>query len=192
MQLLQKVLNISAERQLKTAGDLFVYYSDYHGALAHVEKALTYDANDTRALVLMGDILFCLNRDRDALQAIEKAIQLNPALAEAYISKAGVLEVMGRFREALQCCRKALPYVLNGKRPYLLASLFDQEITLLIRMKRFREAQHVLEKAMFYLNDEDDMDFLLSSYKGLLDHYCKQRNQAPVRTGKPHLSVVQA
>ena len=51
MQLLKKVLNFSAERYLKTAGDLFIYHSDYAGALEMVDKALTHDETDTRALV---------------------------------------------------------------------------------------------------------------------------------------------
>jgi len=190
MQLLKKVLNISAERQLKTAGDLFVYHSDYHGALQLLEKVLADDPNDTRALVLMGDILFCLNRDKDSLQTLEKAIRLDPTMAEAYISKSGVLEVMGRLRDALQACREALAHAANGKRHYLLAGLFDQEIILLIRMKRFREAQRVLEKALYCLDDEEDVDFLLSSYKGLLDHYCQKRLHTQERARQLSLSIV--
>lgn len=173
MQLLKKVLNFSAERYLKTAGDLFIYHSDYHGALELVEKALDNDPHDTRALVLYGDILFCLNRDLDALQALEKALKLNPNLAEAYISKAGVLEVLGRFRDALNCCRIALGHI-DAKKHYLLPSLFDQEVILLIRLKRFREAQRVLDKAAGYLED-DDLDYLTASYRSLLEQYCQKR-----------------
>ncbi len=176
MQLLKKVLNISVERYLKTAGDLFINQGDYQGALKLVEKALGCDNHNTRALVLYGDILFCLNRDQDALVALNEAIRLNPTLAEAYISKAGVLEVMGKFREALQCCRQALVHI-DDKKEYLLPSLFDQKIILLIRLKRFREAQRVLDKAIDYL-DEESLDFLFSSYKGLLDQFCKNRSQA--------------
>ncbi len=189
MQLLKKVLNFSAERYLKTAGDLFIYHSDYHGALELVEKALETEPNDTRALVLYGDILFCLNRDGEALKALNKAIGLNPQMAEAYISKAGVLEVMGKCREALQCCRQALQ-LINRSKQYLLPSLFDQQIILLIRLKRFREAQQVLEKANDYLEDED-LDYLMSSYKSLLEQFCQKRAQAQAKTIKPNLSIVQ-
>jgi tetratricopeptide (TPR) repeat protein len=188
MQLLKKVLNFSAERYLKTAGDLFIYHSDYHGALSLVEKALFHEPNDTRALVLYGDILFCLNRDLEALKALNDAISLNPDLAEAYISKAGVLEVMGKYREALLCCRQALT-LIDQKKQYLLPSLFDQKIILLIRLKRFREAQLVLDNAANYL-DEDDLDFLFSSYKGLLDQFCQKRQQATEKAKRLSLSVI--
>lgn len=188
MQLFKKVLNFSAERYLKTAGDLFIYHSDYQGALGLVEKALDSEPYDTRALVLYGDILFCLNRDVEALQSLNEAIKLNPTLAEAYISKAGVLEVLGRHREALQCCRQALLYI-DKRKEYLLPSLFDQEIVLLIRLKRFREAQRVLEKAQYYL-DEDELDYLLSSYKGLLDGFCQKRYEAQGKAKRLSLQVL--
>jgi tetratricopeptide (TPR) repeat protein len=176
MQLLKKVLNFSAERHLKTAGDLFIYHSDYHGALALVEKAIALDPTDTRALVLYGDILFCLNRDIEALQALNKAISLNPTLAEAYISKAGVLEVMGKYREALQCCKLALTHI-DHKKQYLLFSLLDQKLILLIRLKRYREAQQVLDNSIRYL-EEDEVEYLFASYKGILDQFCQKRSQA--------------
>ncbi len=191
MQLLKKVLNISAERHLKTAGDLFIYHSDYNGALQLVEKALELDAEDTRALVLLGDVLFCLNRDGDALHALEKALVIDSELPEAYISKASVLEVMGRFREALECCRQALAYVLKSKKTYLLPSLFEQEIVLLVRMKRFRQARQVLDKASLYIDEETDSEYLYASYKGLLDMHCQKRHQAQERAKELSLTLIQ-
>ena len=188
MQLFKKVLNFSAERYLKTAGDLFIYHSDYPGALTLVEKALETDPHDTRALVLYGDVLFCLNRDIDSLRALDKALKLNPKLAEAYISKAGVLEVLGKYREALHCCRLALQNI-DEKKQYLLPSLFDQEIILLIRLKRFREAQHVLDKAAQML-DEEELTYLLLSYKGLLDQFCQKRQQTRERAKDLSLKIL--
>ncbi len=188
MQLLKKVLNFSAERYLKTAGDLFIYHSDYPGALTLVEKALASEPQDTRAWVLYGDILFCLNRDGEALHALNEALRLNPSLAEAYISKAGVLEVMGRYREALNCCRQALNHI-NEKRQYLLPSLFDQQVALLITLKRFREAQRVLDKAAQYLDDEE-LTYLYASYKGLLEQFCQRRQDTRRKAQRLSLSVI--
>lgn len=188
MQLFKKVLNFSAQRYLKTAGDLFIYHSDYQGALALVEKALHYEPHDTRALVLYGDILFCMNRDLDALKALNEALIHNPTLAEAYISKAGVLEVLGKHREALQCCKQALQFI-TPKKQYLLPSLFDQKVILLIRLKRFREAQQVLDKAALYL-EGDDLDFLMASYKGLLDQQCTKRKLSREKARSMSLKVV--
>ncbi len=187
--LFKKVLNFSTQRYLKTAGDLFINHSDYVGALSLVEKALEAEPNDTRALVLYGDILFCLNRDVEALRAFEMALYLNPYLPEAYISKASVLEVLGRFREAIHCCKRAL-HLIGPNKVYLLPSLFDQEILLLIRMKRFREAQQVLIKAGGYL-EPDEWDYLYYSYKDLLDQLCQQRQKVFKSRERITLHVVQ-
>lgn len=188
MRLFKKVLNFSAERHLKTAGDLFIYHSDYEGAMELVKKALAHDPEDTRALVLYGDILFCLNRDIDALNILNKALSLNNKLAEAYISKAGVLEVLGKFREALDCCKEALNHIKPDKR-YLLSSLFYQQLVLLIRLKRFREAQRLLDRIHQYL-DEEDVDYLNACYRGLLDQLCNKRQQIRERAKRLSIQVI--
>jgi tetratricopeptide (TPR) repeat protein len=175
MQFLEKVFNFSAQRHLKTAGDLFIYHEDYAGALEQVERSLALDPTDTRALVLYGDILFCMSRDMDALRVLNKAILLDEHLPEAHISKGGVLEVMGKFREALCCYRKALGCIELPK-AYLLPNLFDQKIMVLIRMKRFREAQVVLTQAAHYL-EEEALDYLQFTYRGLLEQLCQQRRR---------------
>lgn len=176
MQLLKKVLNFSSKRYLKTASDLFIYHSDYPGALEQIEKSLEIDPNDTRALVLYGDILFCLNRDVEALHALNKAVSLDGTLPEAQISKAGVLEVLGKYREALNCCHQALN-LIDTEKQYLFPSLFDQKIILLIRLKRFRQAQQVLADAVNYL-EQDDYDYLSVSYRSLLEQFCQHRQKA--------------
>ena len=56
MKFLTKVLNMSAERYLKTAGDLFIYEGDYASALHMVEKTLEIEPGDLRALVLRGPV----------------------------------------------------------------------------------------------------------------------------------------
>ena len=190
MQLLKKVLNFSAERYLKTAGDLFIYHSDYAGALEMVDKALTHDETDTRALVLRGDILFCLNQDQEALASFNQALELNEELAEAYISKAGVLEVMGRYREALWCCQRAMTCITEDK-SYLYPSLFDQQILLLIRLKRFRHAEQVLKQSS-HKHKKKDYEYLSASYRGLIDHLIKNRRSLRRQQASPRLSVVRA
>lgn len=188
MQLLKKVLNFSAERYLKTAGDLFIYHSDYAGALEMVEKALKHEPDDTRALVLQGDILFCLNRDTEALDSFNQALQTNSELAEAYISKAGVLEVMGRYREAMWCCQRALTSITEDKQ-YLYPSLYDQLILLLIRLKRFRHAEQVLLQSANHLSDHE-YEYLVASYRGLIDQLIKNRKSLRKQQPEQGLSVV--
>ena len=176
MQLLKQVLNFSAQRHLKAAGDLFIYHSDYDGSLKQVEKALALEPSNTRALVLYGDILFCLNRDAEALRAFSKAIEINETLVEAYLSKAGVLEVMGRFREALDLCEAAIA-MIGEEKDYLLPNAYDQVIVLMIRLKRYRRAQQVLAQTAQFLTPEDH-NYLQSCYGRVLQQIVDKRRSA--------------
>lgn len=186
--LLNKVLNFSAERYLKTAGDLFIYDGDYETALSMVDKTLDIEPNDTRALVLRGDILFCLNRDIEALQSFNLALKLNPLCAEAYISKASVLDILGKPREALDCCNKAF-LLITRHNEYLLPSMFDQKIVLLTRLKKFREAQQLLVEAAEKLST-DDYNYLLSCYKNWIDRCCQERHTVRQRAQQLSLTVL--
>lgn len=186
--LLAKVLNFSAERYLRTAGDLFIYDGDYESALAMVEKTLEIEPADTRALVLRGDILYCLNRDLEALQTFNKVLAISPTCIEAYISKAGVLDILGRHREALECCRRA-HQLINRPSHYLLPSLYDQMILLLLRLKKFREARRLLGQAVRDLAEEES-DYLISSYRAIIEHFCTQRSANRQQLDTPNLRVI--
>jgi tetratricopeptide (TPR) repeat protein len=185
---LNKVLNFSAERYLKTAGDLFIYDGDYETALSMVEKTLEIEPDDTRALVLQGDILFCLGRDTEALESFNQALSSNPFCVEGYISKASVLDILGRPREALEFCNKAF-LLINTSKEYLLPTLYDQKIVLLTRLKRFREAQNLLKQASSQLPSEEHL-YLLSCYKTWIDRTCQKRNQLRDRAKALSLKVI--
>lgn len=186
--LLNKVLNFSAERYLKTAGDLFIYDGDYETALSMVDKTLEIEADDTRALVLRGDILFCLNRDLEALQSFNQALKLNPLCTEAYISKASVLDILGKPRESLECCNRAF-LLITRQNEYLLPSLFDQKLILLARLKKYREAQLLLQDASKRLSNEE-YNYLLGCYKHWIDRCCQERLQVRQRAEKLSLKVL--
>lgn len=188
MNFLTKVLNISAERYLKTAGDLFIYEGDYISALHMVEKTLEIDPDDIRALVLRGDILYCLNRDSEALDTFNKALSINPNSVEALISSAGVLDVLGKYREGLECCSRAFQQIAPYQ-SYLLPSLFDQNIVLLLRLKKYRQARFLLRSAEGRLAKED-YQFLLGSYSHILDRLSKNRRQACAKARHMNLEVL--
>ena len=188
MKFLSKVLNFSAERYLKTAGDLFIYEGEYESALLMVEKTLEIDPEDLRALVLKGDILYCLNRDLEALDAFNKALSINPNCVEALISKAGVLDVLGKYREAAECCHRAFQQ-MEPHQAFLLPSLYEQNIVLLLRLKKYRKAQLLLKSAESRL-PQDEYQALLSAYSHVLERLSKNRRQAKVRAEKLSLELV--
>ncbi len=186
--LISKVLNFSAERYFRTAGDLFIYEGDYDSALNMVEKTLELDAENVRALVLKGDILFCLNEDLKALQALNKAIEINNTCAEAYISRAGVLDVLGKYRAALDSCDLALAQV-DSSIDYLLPTLCDQKLSLLVRLKKYRQAQLFLKQCRRKMTD-GDFEGLCYGYQSLLDSQCRTRKTEGSTSRKQHLRLV--
>jgi len=188
MNFLTKVLNMSAERYLKTAGDLFIYEGDYVSALHMVEKTLELEPSDVRALVLRGDILYCLNRDSEALETFNKALHINPNSVEALISSAGVLDVLGKYREGLACCSRAFQQIAPHH-AYLLPSLYDQNIVLLLRLKKYRQARFLLRSAEGRLNKED-YQFLMSSYSHILERFFKNRRKACAKARRMKFSVL--
>jgi tetratricopeptide (TPR) repeat protein len=188
MNFLTKVLNMSAERYLKTAGDLFIYEGDYVSALLMVEKTLEIEPSDVRALVLRGDILYCLNRDNEALETFNKALSIDPDSVEALISSAGVLDVLGKYREGLESCARAFQQI-KPYQAYLLPSLYDQNIVLLLRLKKYRQARYLLRSAEGRLIKED-YQFLLSSYSHILDRLFANRRQACAKARNLKLKVL--
>jgi len=188
MNFLTKVLNFSAERYLKTAGDLFIYEGDYESALHMVEKTLEIEPREVRALVLRGDILYCLNRDQEALETFNQALDINPDSVEALISSAGVLDVLGKYRDALTCCTRAFNQI-KPYQGYLLPSLYDQNIVLLLRLKKYRQARHLLKTAETRL-PKDDYQYLLSSYSHILDRLSRNRQKARAKARQLNIELI--
>ena len=183
-----KVTNLLVEKLIREASDNFSYNRDYELALEQVERALKIDHDNVKALILKGDILFCIDMDENALECFETAIKIDPTSAEAYGSKAGTLDVLGRQEEALCFCEKAFEFI-KPKDKFLLTSLFDQKIALLIRMKRFEEAKRNLNLAIKTLNDED-ADYLFNCYKVMIENYCRLRQKKLAKAEKLSLKVI--
>ncbi|WP_373533210.1 tetratricopeptide repeat protein [Vampirovibrio sp.] len=188
MNFLSKVLNFSAERYLKTAGDLFIYEGDYESALGMVEKTLEMEPQDIRALVLRGDILYCLNRDQEALETFNRALVINPHSVEALISRAGVLDVLGKYREALECCNRAFEQILPYQK-FLLPSLYDQNIVLLLRLKKYRQAQLLLRGSENRLPKEEH-EYLLSCYSHILTRLSETRQKSRAKAKALNLALL--
>jgi tetratricopeptide (TPR) repeat protein len=188
MKFLNKVFNISAERYLKTAGDLFIYQGDYESALEMVEKTLELEPHEVRALVLRGDILYCLNRDQEALETFNSALSIDPYSVEALISRAGVLDILGKYRDALECCvlafEKIKPY-----QSYLLPCLYDQNIVLLMRLKKYQQARVLLRSAEKRLSRNDYQELMIN-YGHILDRLVRERRKIQAKARRLSLALL--
>lgn len=188
LNLLNKVLNFSAELYLKSAGDLFVYHGDYEAALRMTDKTLEIQPDDVRAMVLRGDILYCMNRDIEALQMFNEVLKQYPECLEAHISKAGVLDVLGEHKEALRYCNRAFELILPKHR-FLLPSLYDQKIQLLMRLKHYRQAQLLLQQAENQLSEEEST-YLKQCYQSDLRQLTRNRSKVRSKAKALNLTVI--
>lgn len=173
---------------LKSAGDLFVYHGDYEAALRMADKTLEIQPDDVRAMVLRGDILYCMNRDIEALQMFNDVLKQYPDSLEAHISKAGVLDVLGEPKEALLFCTRAFDLVLPKHR-FLVPSLYDQKIQLLIRLKHYRQAQMMLKQAEEKLTEEEST-YLKQCYQSDLKQLCRDRKRIRQKAEDLKLTVI--
>lgn len=183
-----KISNLIVEKLIREASDNFSYNRNYDLALEQVDEALSIEPESTKALILKGDILFCMDMDKEALEHFEMAIASDPTSAEAYGSKAGTLDVLGDYQEALICCDRAFELV-SLKDKYLLPSLYDQKIILLIRLRRYEDAKKALTRALRIL-PEDDATYLRSCYQDMIECNCKLRQRRLAQAEKLSLKVI--
>jgi tetratricopeptide (TPR) repeat protein len=187
---MNKVFYLSSEQYLKTAGALFTDDGNYEAALDMVDKTLAIAPDEVRALVLRGDILYCLNRDEDALASFETALSIDSNSVEAWISKAGALEALGRPQEGLLCCIEAFEH-LQDHQGYLLLCLVDQQLSLLIQLRRYRQAKALLDLSVQEL-DSQEASFLLATYGPSLDRLKRRRTKALQQAQGQSLRVLPA
>lgn len=184
-----QVLSLSAERYLKIAGELFIYDGDFEAALVMVNKSLSQIPDDVRGLVLKGDILFCLHQDDEALLTFNYAVMLAPTCVEAHLSRAGVLESMGQYQEALKSCMTAFQHCSPEDYEFLLPTLYEQRIHLLIQLSRYHQAMAVLREAETLLPLES-AEYLTGCYRTPLVQR-RERRRPRVHPARPrHLRVV--
>jgi tetratricopeptide (TPR) repeat protein len=124
----------------------------------------------------------------EALDTFNKVLAINPESVEALISKAGVLDVLGKYREAAECCQRAFQQ-MKPHQAFLLPSLYEQNIVLLLRLKKYRKAQLLLKSAEGHLPQEEYQS-LLGGYSHILERLSQNRRQAKIRADKLALEVV--
>lgn len=77
-------------------------------AAANVERALSLDPNDTRALLAKAGVLSFQGRMNDAERTVLRVLELSPGSAEALSQYGVILGELGRFEEAIAVTRRAI------------------------------------------------------------------------------------
>lgn len=184
----KKVYNLLVEKLIRKANDNFIYFSEYETALEQVNKVLSIEPDNAKALLLKGNVLFCIDKNIKALEYYDKAINADPYYAEAYGSKAGTLDMLGRQHDALLCCEKAFENI-SIKDKNLLPSLYDQKLAILTGMKRFIEAKETLKDCIKTLSEEDS-SYLVSCYENLINTSFNEMKRKKEKLAKMSLRVL--
>ena len=88
-------------------GGLFATYGNYKAAVAAYQKALTLDANNSKAYFNLAVAHTELGELNLALEEINRAIGLDPGQNRYYYGRAWLLLRLGRKREAMDSFKKA-------------------------------------------------------------------------------------
>ncbi|MEB3246059.1 MAG: tetratricopeptide repeat protein [Vampirovibrionales bacterium] len=148
------VAAFEAERFYKRAQQLYLLDGNDEQALAVIDSALRIDPGKSKALVLKAEILFSSGSYRQALAVIQSAIETRPNWSEPYLSLANILSVIGNYTHALEACNQGIQR-LSDQSSYLLPSLLEQKLSLLLRLRRFKEVQKTLRFAAHQLNEAE-------------------------------------
>ena len=172
-----------AERCYRQAQQLYLLEGDDQAALAAVDLALRVCPVKAKAMVLKAEILFSLGSYKTALSVIEDAIVARPGWAEPYLSKTNILAVLGRYSDANAACTEGMERVTEKSR-YLMPSFIDQKISILLRLRRFREVTAMLNAASELLSDAEYAEVLNTYEKILAQH------RPPTKSSQAHLRIV--
>ncbi len=184
----RKVYNLRVEKIVREASDNFIYHRDYDTVLEQVNEALTTEPDNVKALVLKGDVLFSIEQKDESLGYFNKALEIDPYSVEAYGAKASALDILGMQKEALECCERAFSNISDNQK-YLLPSLYDQKIAILIKLKRFEEAKKFLNASLINLSEEDGT-YLFTRYQGAIESICMQRKKKREKLAKIALRLI--
>ncbi len=171
----KKIYNLKAERLVREANDNFIFYKDYEMAMQQAEEVLKIDPANIKALILKGNIFFCLDEINYALECYEKALQADLFSAEAHSLKANILDINGNTEEALDSCEKAFTN-LRKRDGELLTALYDQKISILIKLKKYNEANETLKESFKILGKEDSA-YIASCYRNVIQNLHKEQKR---------------
>jgi tetratricopeptide (TPR) repeat protein len=182
-----KIYSFRAEKLIREASESFIYFRDYEMALQKVEEAIRLDFDNVKALILKGNIFSSIEENSIALQCYDRALSIDPFSAEAYTSKANILDTEGSLEEALKCCCNAFNYS-SKKDHLLLTSLYDQKISILIKMKKYEEAKFTLKESYKTLKEEDS-SYIASCYRDIIENFQKEKKRKK-RTAKKRFKLI--
>lgn len=155
-----KVINIDSERFYRQACDYFYFLENSKLSLLCIEKILKITPYHYKTWFLKGEIFLDKNQAESAIGCFENV--------EKYIKKENIQEIRVRnlaniavcyemledYKNALIYCNRALEYITEVDYDFL-PSLYQLQISSLIKLKRYAKAKKALREFNSYLFSDD-------------------------------------
>ena len=121
-------------------GQVHRFRDEYDLAIAHLERGLALNPNDTRGMIHLSTVLGVSGRAEEGIEIIQRAIKIDPYLHFYWGTLALCLYALKRYEEALEAHRK----LGRDKSPWQLA----KEAACLAQLGRLDEAQDLAAEVL--------------------------------------------
>ncbi len=178
------VADVRAEKLFREAEDEFFYFNNLECAAEKIEKALTFVPKMLKALMMRANIFLLEGNFDGALTYYQLAYEVAPNNPKVLAALANTYEINEENEKALHYVEKALS-ALNSQYSPLNKALIDLKITILIKQKKYLEAQVLIKQAKSLLTMDDYRTIYMNNISVL-----KQKLELQRKIKENHLKLV--
>lgn len=148
------ITDVRAERLFREAEDDFFYFNKIDSAIEKIEKALVFSPGMIKALLMRANIAVIEGNIDLALEFYKRAEGFAPQNVKVLAGLANIYEMNNENTKAFEYIEKALNIGVSQYSP-LNKALLDLKFTVLIKQKKYLEAQKIINKSRYVLSEED-------------------------------------
>lgn len=148
------IADVRAERLFREAEDDFFYFNKINEAIEKLEKALNFAPRMIKALLMRANISLIEGNLEEAFNFYLKAEIYAPQNVKILSGIANLYEMQNQNEKALEYIEKAFEVGVSKYSP-LNKALVDLKLSILIKQKKYLEAQKIINKAKSFLVKED-------------------------------------
>lgn len=149
---LYNIRDIRSEKLFREAEDELYYFDNIQSAKEKIQIALSYNQTFSKALTMAGDIEFLNNNLKAALQYYLKAEKTNPNNVRILANLANLYEILNNTELATKYTNFALAQEIIN--PEIKKQLIEIKYSLLIKQKKYKEAQKLFDTAKHTLTSD--------------------------------------
>lgn len=156
----------NAEKFYRIAFDYFFYESNIPLAKKYINRALKFDKNHFKSLLLKGQAFLVENKIKLSEKYLLKAHNLNPEDEKCLSYLAVIHDLKEDYKEALKYINKVFDKEIEDKE--FLGECYRLKISLLINLNEFDKAESTF-KTLNYKLYSDDVFHIGETFRGLLN-----------------------